>query len=167
MSSFEEVKATAIQMADEEGLINLKRPALCERAGIKDGSFQIIMGMSFTSFLEEIKPLCTNNRHQLKKGRAKGSVRIDQVLELALDLCEEVGLYHVTRLELAERCGVSPGLFYHHFGTMTQLRRQIIRKAIAVERLAIIAQGLALNDSHAKKAPTELKDRAIASLATA
>lgn len=163
----EELKAIAIKMANEEGLINLTRKKLCERAKIKDGSFHAIARCSFTELIDSIRPMCTNKGTNTYKGRANKDTRIDNILDIALDLCDEVGLYNVTRIELADRCGISPSLIGHHFGTMVKLRRQIIRKAIVTERLSVIAQGIALNDPHAKKAPEELKTRALASLATA
>ncbi len=53
------------------------------------------------------------------------------------------------------------GLVSKYFGTMKQLKREIIRAAIKQEIPEIIAQGLANGDKRAAKAPQQLKERAI------
>ena len=49
---------------------------------------------------------------------------------------------------------------------MTQLRRSVMRAAVAQEIPEIIAQGLTNGDLHAKKASPELKARAATLLAS-
>lgn len=87
-----------------------------------------------------------------------------QILSAALDLCENVSFARVTREQIAEKAGCPPTLITYHFGTMPSLRRDIMREAVRVECLPVIAQGLALRDAHALKAPEELRQRALQSL---
>ena len=63
--------------------------------------------------------------------------------------------------EIAKKAKVSPASVSRYFNTMKQLKRAIMRAAVKQEILPIIAHGLLNKDSQAKKAPTELKERAI------
>ncbi|MDR3571755.1 MAG: hypothetical protein P4L81_06210, partial [Candidatus Pacebacteria bacterium] len=56
------------------------------------------------------------------------------------------------------------GLVSSYFGTMTQLQRDVVRRAIKLPDLAILAQALVAKDPHVKKAPSELLDVAVRSL---
>ena len=87
-----------------------------------------------------------------------------QILSAALDLCKTASYARVTREQIAEKAGCPPTLITYHFGTMPSLRRDIMREAVRVGCLPVIAQGLALRDSHALKAPEELRRRAVEAL---
>lgn len=90
--------------------------------------------------------------------------RIAQILAAALAIAPRKGYARITREEIAERAKVPPSLITYHFGTMPELRRDIMREAVRVECLPVIAQGLAAKDRHAMKAPEEIRTRAIESL---
>jgi AcrR family transcriptional regulator len=98
------------------------------------------------------------------KKRLDPDLRRVQLIDAALDEAEAVGYSHCTRLGIAQRANVSEGLVSLYFGTMPQLRRQIVRHAVARSRLPIIAQALAAKDPHAQKAPPEVQRAALASL---
>lgn len=92
--------------------------------------------------------------------------RVAQILKAALDVCSKTTTYaRVTREQIAEKAGIPPTLITYHCGTMADLRRNIMREAVRVECLPVIAQGLAARDRHAMKAPEELRARALHSLA--
>lgn len=173
MATPTEIRAIALEMANANGLINLTRQSLCDRVGIKDGSFPGVMGMTFTELTTEIRPFCTAESLKIKPikvgGRTNSTLRKDQLINSALDCFEKSDkpFMKVTRFDIAEVAGVSEPLITHHLGTMTDLRRDVIRHAIVQKRLKIIAQGLAIGDAHACKAPQELKDQALALLAMA
>lgn len=91
--------------------------------------------------------------------------RVAQILKAALDLCGTSTSYaRITREQIAEKAGIPPTLITYHCGTMPDLRRDIMREAVRVECLPVIAQGLALRDRHALKAPEELRRRALQAL---
>ena len=77
----EKVKAVAIDMVKERGLINLARRELCERAGIPDGSFPHVMECTFTEFVEELR---ADNVEQgpapVSKRRAPAALRKEHLL---------------------------------------------------------------------------------------
>lgn len=99
------------------------------------------------------------------KRRLDPTVRKDLILDAALELAQDRNYTSITRDEIAERAGVSVGLVTKYFTTMPQLKRDVMRAAIRSETLAIIAHGVAIRDPHALKAPAELQQRAVASLA--
>lgn len=90
--------------------------------------------------------------------------RIAQILRAALDVAEKVGYNRMTRDEIAALAGIPPTLINYHMGTMPDLRRDVMREAVRVERLPVIAQGLAHRDRHAMKAPEDLRRRALQAL---
>lgn len=151
---------TANTMVAEMGLINLSRRELCERAGVSDGSFSYIMGCSFTEFINTIKEN-TDKIHTVNKHRVIPLLRKDHILNVAIKLATRPGGYNaLTRDGIAESAGVSMGLINNYFGTMVQLKRAVMRAAINRGIPEIIAQGIAINDKHAKKAPQDLKEQA-------
>lgn len=161
----EQVKQTALEMVKEAGLINLSRSALCERAGIPDGSFPHVMGCNFSEFVEELRDQSDDQTRAVTKNRANPALRKEQILKVAISQAKERGYNKVTRDGIAEGAGVSMGLVTRYFGTMKNLRRDIIRYAISNDVAEIIAQGLANGDDHARKAPAELKAKAATLLA--
>ena len=101
--------------------------------------------------------------------------RRGQILDAALELAARDGYQNITRETVAARAGCSNGLVTERFGTMGQLKRAVIRAAVARAAdpmrddaptgiLRIIAQALADGNDHAKKAPAALRERALATL---
>lgn len=91
--------------------------------------------------------------------------RVAQILAAALELAPRVGYAKLTRDDVAKRIGVPASLIPYHMGTMSEFRRAVMREAVRVECLPVIAQGLAARDRHALKAAPELRARALQSLA--
>ncbi len=96
--------------------------------------------------------------------RLEPQVRKEQILEAAIHVADRNGLYDLRREDVAEKAGVATGLVNRYFGTMTQLRRAVMRRAISKEHLSIVAEGVARRDPQAMKAPEELKRNALNSL---
>lgn len=99
-----------------------------------------------------------------KQIKLEARERIAQILKAALELAKRRGYNCITRDEIAERAGVPSSLIAYHCGTMDNLRRDLMREAIRTECLPVIAQGLAVRDRHALKAPEDLRRRALQSL---
>lgn len=96
--------------------------------------------------------------------KLKPNDRRAQILEIALKLAAMNGYQQVTRDAVGQAIGIAPSLISHLFGTMPDFRRDIMRAAVRGRNLAVVAQGLAANDPHARKAPQDLIDQALASL---
>jgi len=162
----EQVKDVAVCMVKGEGLINLSRRELCERAGIPDGSFPHVMGCNFSDFVEELKlENIQELSHSVSKTRANPELRKAHILNVAVSMAMVAGYNKITRDKIAEGAGVSMGLVTRYFGTMGQLKTAIMRRAVKQGIAEIIAQGLANGDDHAKRAPAELKAEAATLLA--
>ncbi len=88
----------------------------------------------------------------------------ERIRRLPKDLAEKQGYTNVSRAAIAQRCGVSEALLSHHFGTMTEFRRTLMRYAVAHENLPVVLQGLVDGNRYALKAPEALRARACAGL---
>ncbi|MGL5727932.1 MAG: TetR/AcrR family transcriptional regulator [Plesiomonas sp.] len=86
------------------------------------------------------------------------------ILNAATGLAISKGLYKMRRDDIGNYGGISYGSIHHHFGTMANLRHEVMEMAIKNETLGIIAQGLAQGDEAARNAPEELKRRALETL---
>jgi len=94
--------------------------------------------------------------------------QVAKILQAALKLASNGGRSYnsLSRDDIARECGfASSSLITHHMGTMEALRRDIMREAIRVECLPVIAQGLVIRDRHARKAPDALKAKALQAVA--
>lgn len=101
----------------------------------------------------------------MKRRRLKTEVRRDEVLQAALDAAAASSYRTITRTEIAERAGCSPGLVSAYFGTMPALRRSIMRAAATGRSLPVLAQGLADRNSYALDADPDLRRRAAEGIA--
>lgn len=103
----------------------------------------------------------------MTSSRLAPQVRTDQLTIVALALAEKAkgGYRSVSRSEIAEAAGVAPSLVSARLGTMDNVRRAIMRQAIKTENVKVLAQGLAVGDSHARKAPDALRQKAAALIA--
>lgn len=84
-----------------------------------------------------------------------------KLLPAALKVAGHHGYNHMTRAQIAQAAGVSEALVTYHLGAMPRLRRAVMREAVRVEHLPVIAQGLALRDRHALKASDALRQKAL------
>lgn len=96
--------------------------------------------------------------------RMSRRARHDEIMAAALRIACDIGYNRITREDIALAAGCSPALVSELFGTMCALRRSIARSAVANHVLPVIAQGLALRDPHALRAPAELRAVAAGSL---
>lgn len=157
----DKVKTIAIEMVKKEGLINLSRRKLCENANIPDGSFPHVMGCNFSEFVKELgEEDIVQNMVPVSKSRVPAALRKEHILNVATNMAVKIGYTSLTRDGVAEAAGVSFSLVSKHFGTMVQLKREVMRTAIKREILEIIAQGLVNGDDRALKAPEEVKIKA-------
>jgi AcrR family transcriptional regulator len=96
--------------------------------------------------------------------RLAPKTRKADLLNAALKLAVKHGYQNVTRQQVAEAIDVSCSLISHHFGTMTQFRRALMRHAVTVGNATVVKQGIADGNAQALKAPVELRQRAIAQM---
>jgi len=87
------------------------------------------------------------------------------LIRAALALAKAHGYKCVTREQIAQKCDVSPALVSYHMGTMTEMRRTLIRHAISEKVLRVIGQAVAAGDPEARRVPVELRKEALQALA--
>lgn len=87
----------------------------------------------------------------MKQTRMKTDARKEDILAAALPLAERHGYTAVTRNAIAKAAQVSGPTLHYHFGTMAQLRRDLMRYAIRENSARVIAQGIVANDPQAMK----------------
>lgn len=83
------------------------------------------------------------------------------ILAAAVDLAAEHGYQTFTRDQVAALADVAQGAIHYHFGTMNQLRRAVMGEAVRTSNLRIIAMGLVANDPRARKAPEDVRRKAV------
>lgn len=88
-----------------------------------------------------------------------------EILDAAMRVSRIHGYQNATRKDIADLAECSEALVSSYFGTMTQVRRTIMRAAVKQRDLTIVAQGIVANDSYALKAPLELRKAALQSRA--
>jgi AcrR family transcriptional regulator len=104
-----------------------------------------------------------SNNEKSMRTRKEPHARKSDILEAALVEASESGFNNITRKGIAERAGVSDSLVNKYMGTLSQLRRTVMRQAVKHEHLTIIAQGIVTRNPYALKASDELQARALAS----
>ena len=97
--------------------------------------------------------------------RMEPADRKAQIVAAAVSIAKSKGYQQVRWTDIATYLGISRALPCAYFKTLTQLQRAIMRYAVKHGELAVIAQGLAANDSTARKADSVLKKRALDSVA--
>lgn len=156
------IETAAKRLARKHGAANLTRSELCDEAGVADGSFSYVMGCTFSEYVTTlVQAQGDSGKSKALRNRANPADRKKQILEAALLVAKKRGFNNVKRKEIADRANVSEALVQHHFGTMVKLKRAVMRAACAQEIVEIVAQGLAIGDSQAKKASPTLKKSAI------
>ena len=99
-----------------------------------------------------------------KHDRLQPEQRKSEILEAALHIAKRDGLNGMTRDAVACHAKCATGGVSRYFNTMTQLKRAVVREAIQREELTIIAEGVALRDPNAMKAPADLRSKAMLAL---
>lgn len=92
--------------------------------------------------------------------RLDPKVRTEQLLDVALTLAATHGWRGLTHDLIAQAAGVSRGLVVARLGTMEQVRRSVMRAAVARRSVRVVAEGLAAGDRHACKADAALRQAA-------
>ncbi len=91
----------------------------------------------------------------------KALITKEKIVVAAVRVAETVGYANATREQISKKAEVKPATVSHHLGTMPNVRRCIMRRAIKDSNAVVVGQGLADGNIYARKAPAELKDQAL------
>lgn len=165
MTTETRIRAAARKLIERYGLINLSVRDVCEAVQIKEGSFAHYAGCTFSEFVSRLNAEgITGPDRAIKKSRVHPDLRKAHVLKTAVGVAKEIGFQNMTRAHVAKQAGVSNGLISHLFGSMSALQSAVMEKAIQMEALEIVAQGLAVGNAIALGAPLKLQEKAVESL---
>ena len=92
--------------------------------------------------------------------RTTTEIRKEEILAVALKIATVSSLAAVSCKKIATSLGVSRPAVAYHIVSMPSLRKDVMREAIRLEVLTVIAQGLAVGDPIAQAAPEALRRRA-------
>ena len=92
--------------------------------------------------------------------RLDPKARTVELLATSLRLARTHGWHSLTHASVAAAAGVSVGLVVARLGTMDALRRSVMRAAVRDRCAAVVAQGLAVGDKHARRADEALRAEA-------
>jgi len=98
----------------------------------------------------------------MAKTRMEPAERKAQLLDVAIQIAERVGYNKINRLMIVKELDgdITDGLVSRYFGQRHSLRQAVLFAGIERGNLTILAQGLALGDSHARRAPAEMRKAA-------
>lgn len=96
--------------------------------------------------------------------KERPEIRKTQILEAALTLAASHGYNRISRAQIGKAAGLSESMLSLYFGTMVEFRRTLMRYAVKQSNVKVVLQGLTDGNAHAKKAPPELKKKALALL---
>lgn len=157
--------AKGVELSKRIGLINVGKPEICKELGISINAFSKTFGCSFSEYFTKLKEQVEDpGPTKATRKRNDSELRKDTLLVAAVKMAEEVGFENINRIAIAEREGVSAALISKYFGTLEQLKNDVMRRAVKTENLKLIAQGLCAKNRHAMRASEELKTRALKTL---
>lgn len=108
--------------------------------------------------------MTTNRQTRADRAAAMRAGRQAKVLDAAIASALSVGYQWITREGVALLADVSEATVSNAFGTMVELKRAVLREAVARPIPVIVAQGLADQHAIALDAPPHVKEQALATL---
>lgn len=88
----------------------------------------------------------------MKQTRMRPEMRKKQIIAEAIKLAEQGDYKEVSARAIAEAVGIAAPSVIHHYKTMRQLRRSLMREAARVGNVVVVAQGLRDGNEHAARA---------------
>lgn len=152
------IRDTALRLARDIGVQNVTKPMLCRKTNISEGSFNHIMGESFTELINGLNISATRT---ITGKRVKPAFRKGSILLAAVELAYNNEYATMNRRSIANAAQVSPALVTKYFPTLASVRYAVMLHALAKGIPEIVVQGLAIGDIIAKTADRELKKAAI------
>ena len=162
---FVRIKAIAVEMAKEMGLMFLNITKLSAKAKINQSSFNWIMGIGFRELMDRLYdeglPLFPQNLKRMNSQTSSLKLRTEALVEVGIRLSKEMIFTDITAIILAKEAMMSRSLIHRYFIPFSNFHTMVIKKAIENEDYYIIAQGLAARNVHALSAPKVVREKAV------
>lgn len=97
----------------------------------------------------------------MSRTRKPAEIRKEEIIAITLRLCQINGIKSVTRKQIAEAAGVAEGLVSHHFSSMKQLQRDIVRHAVKNRDIRVVAQCVAAGYLKKSEVPYEIEEHVL------
>jgi len=153
----EKILEVGKELALEIGPQNIGLDDICTLTGVKAGSFQYVMGMSFNKFLETL-PLGENC--QVKNRSTLPIFRKRHIIKCCISHSADYSFKTITINLAAALAKVSRSTVCRYYKTHEEIQDQIMELAVQTECIEVIAQGLASRHPLALDASQILKERA-------
>lgn len=158
------INDAAARLIEAHGLINLTRKAVCEQAGIPEGSFTFAMGVQFTQFVAGFKEAEAEGPTSVSNSRTAPALRKKHILAAALVVARDHGYGVMNRAQVSEQAGCSPSLVSRYFPTFQELRVAVVAHAIEIDDGVVMAQAILANDPQSAKISGRQRDIAALSV---
>ncbi len=89
----------------------------------------------------------------------------ERIFDAAYAMAVRDGFNSLTRDSIAAEAGTAKGAINHHFGTVSTLRDEVVKRAISEKQLSILAQALTRGNAVAMTATKKLQIEALTSVA--
>lgn len=100
----------------------------------------------------------------MKTKRKNPTIRKNILLCTAIKLSIKVGYRNLTREALAKKAKVSPALINYYFDTIEKLKQEVLKEAIKLEIVEILAQALGVQELQKFKISEDLKQKTLSYL---
>ncbi len=95
--------------------------------------------------------------NKTKQSRLAPEVRKHQIVAAGLTVARSQGYNGIRYSSIAKEVGISAPSVVHHYRTMPQLRRAVMRHAINKGDALVVAMGVQAGDRYAKQAPVDMQ----------
>lgn len=157
----DKVLEAAAEEARLVGLAFITRDGVAARAGVPPGSMCLFGSMTeIRNKVARMNPALDDGASRNRYDAASANTN-QKILDAALTLATHGRYDRITRREIADAAGVSPGRVSLLAGDMDKLRTAIMEAAVAGGQAIVVAQGLTDKHPAALAAPEALKAEAL------
>lgn len=154
-----QLEAAAKKLAQKIGKGNLTRSAVCELAGVAEGSFSYVTKQPFREWLDGLD--LPESHHPLTSTWHKGDQRKEQIINEAIRQACLKGYVNVKLADIADSLGLTEQAIQYHFKTKGDLYEAMMQYAIDNSYYDLVVQGIVNKHPIALSADQEFKTEAV------
>lgn len=142
----------------EIGLLNVEKMKLCVAVGLTGPEFMEVTKMPFADYIYMFRDIeHPQVKYNITRNRVDPQLRRDQILSFGVIVARKVGYHRLTRDDVAIEIGVSKPTISYHFTSIAKLRNEILKTAIKLNDLEVMAQGFMNKDIQIQKLSATIK----------